>query len=331
MKKARCRVCGAAVRPARLERHMRFAHPGASPEMGRASRCAERRKGARLALSEGRSGRSRLLRFRPLILATVGVLMVGLVAMLLARVYGPKPGEGEEEVENADPNTVNVQFRTDDGFELKGTYYRTGSSAPLVILVHGLNEDRKAYNSFIPQLRSSGFNVLAFDSRGHGQSLYQNGRRRPWTDESGLGFTEDDFRAMPLDIAAAEQYALASFESAPLVAIVGASIGANEALHFAASREIPELRALVLLSPGRDYRGLESGPPAQNLSERGTVAIFFAASQGDSSSSICALELHAGFKGRREIDIQPGSAHGTGLLSNAELCNKLLAFLKENL
>ncbi|MGQ9582585.1 MAG: alpha/beta hydrolase [Thermoplasmatota archaeon] len=305
MRRRRCPVCRARVRAGRLREHMRAVH------------------------REGR-GHPALVRFRLHLLAAGGILAVGLVATLLIQLSRQPLDEGGEEVGPVDPGATAVQFRTDDGFELKGVYYRTCSSAPLVILVHGLNEDRRAYDPIVPLLRSSGYNVLAFDSRGHGESLYQSGRRRPWADP-GSGFTEEDFRAMHLDIVAAKQYAMAMFESAPLVAVVGASIGANEALQFAAEGQTPEVRALVLLSPGSDYRGVESGPPARTLSERGDVAVLFAASQGDSASMSCAIELHAAFLGPRELDVQPGDAHGTGLLSNAELRQKLLDFLKEHL
>ncbi len=305
MKRRCCPLCGARVRAGRLKEHMR-------------------------ALHRGGRGRPAGAQFRLQLLAAGAILAVGLVATLLIQLTRQPPGEEGEEVGVVDPSAIGVHFRTDDGFELKGVYHRTCSSAPLVILVHGLNEDRRAYDSLVPLLRSSGFNVLAFDSRGHGESLYQSGRRRPWSDPLS-GFAEEDFRAMRLDIVAAKQYALAMFDCAPLVAVVGASIGANEALQFAAERQMPEVRALVLLSPGSDYRGVESGPPARVLSERGEVAVFFAASQGDSESMSCAIELHSAFLGPRELDVQPGSAHGTGLLSNPELCQKLLAFLKEHL
>jgi dienelactone hydrolase len=256
------------------------------------------------------------------VIAIIAVIVIAAVLMLQ-----PKKGDGGENAPPpADPNAVQVTFGTEDGWQLKGTFYRGSPSAPLVIMVHGLNEARGYWgDSIISELRAKGLNILAFDSRGHGESIKVNGVKRDWK-----AFSEDEFPKMTLDINAAKQYAYANFPFAPRIAVVGASIGANEALAFAASANGTEVRTVVLLSPGTDYRGIESGPPAQALGLRGGVALFIAAGEADSGALPCSRSLNETYPGTKRLLTQSGGAHGTVLLTYDGIRREIVDFILAN-
>jgi pimeloyl-ACP methyl ester carboxylesterase len=151
-----------------------------------------------------------------------------------------------------------VSFLTDDGVLIVGTYYSPSSShqtAPkAVILLHMLGRNRNDWNTFASILsnRSNGFAVLSIDLRGHGESINQNGNAI-----SFQSFTPIDFNKMILDVKAAKHF-LVTQKNIPHnnIAIVGASIGANVGLKYAASD--PSIKAVVLLSPGLDYKGVST-------------------------------------------------------------------------
>lgn len=83
--------------------------------------------------------------------------------------------------------------------------------------------------------------------RGHGKSVNQNGTFQ--------SFTPNDFNKMKLDVKAAKQFLVTQKGINPKnIAIVGASIGANVALKYAAVD--PSIKAVVLLSPGLHYKGV---------------------------------------------------------------------------
>ena len=116
-----------------------------------------------------------------------------------------------------------------------------------------LGHNRNDWNGFAPTLSNSsnGYAVLSIDLRGHGESTSQNGN----TSISFQSFTPDDFKKMVMDVKAAKHFLVTQKNINPNnVAIIGASIGANVASNYAAS--YPLVKAVVLLSPGLDYKGV---------------------------------------------------------------------------
>jgi dienelactone hydrolase len=158
---------------------------------------------------------------------------------------------------NSTQSRQKVSFLTDDSVFIVGTYYSPAASnkktsTDAIILLHMLGRDRNDWNSFASTLTNStnGYPALAIDLRGYGESVNQNGRAI-----SFQSFTPDDFNKMMLDIKAAKKFLVTQKGINPnYIAIVGASIGANVALKYAAMD--PSIKAVVPLSPGLDYKGV---------------------------------------------------------------------------
>ncbi len=293
MRHARCRVCGMKVGMDRLDAHMRAVH--------------------------GRGKRARIV---PLAVAVSAVVLVTAVAIFLIR---QSPGREETALPPADPNAVAVSFTTDDGWLIKGTYFIGDPSMPLLILVPGVNESRGAFGPLVTELRAKGYDVLAYDPRGVGESTFHNGVKTTW-----LSFSDMDFQASVQDLVAAKYYALSSFQSAPRIGIIGASIGANEALVFAANETSPELKALVLLSPGDNFRGIESAPALAAINQQASRPdILFATSQGDASSAASAQNLNLTYAGKHQLALLTGDRHGTVMLTDPTFRTQVVDFLAD--
>lgn len=292
MRTVRCRVCGERVRKDRIGSHMSAVH---------------------------RAGRG--LRVLPLLASIVAIVAVTSAAIWFIRQPAPPEGEDGGIV---DPDAAAIQFNTEDGWVIKGTYYHVDQSMPVVILAAGIGEGRQAFGPLVDELRARRYNVLAYDPRGVGESVYHNGVKTVWQD-----MFDADFRAGTKDVASAMYYARATFPSRG-VAVLGASLGANQALASAASDGPPDLRALVLLSPGTDYRGVESGPAIEALNNR-TVrpAIFFAASQGEPGAGAAASALNQSYTGKKSLELLAGGAHGTVLLTYPSFRTEIIQFLDD--
>jgi pimeloyl-ACP methyl ester carboxylesterase len=225
-----------------------------------------------------------------------------------------------------DHHATAVTFLTEDGWTIKGTFYKGDPSQPMLILVHGIGEDRRSFDTLVTDLRAKGYNVLAYDSRGMGQSTLQDGRYRDWKT-----FTEQDFKAMVNDIYSAKYYALSNFMSAPKVGIIGGSIGANEALTFACQTGASDNKALVLLSAGENYRGIQSAPAVTALNLQGAQPrIFFCAAQDDEAGSAAvALSLNASYTGPKQLEMMSGPRHGTQMLTDPAFRTKVVTFLAD--
>lgn len=189
---------------------------------------------------------------------------------------------------------------TSDGWILQGaTWNGNATTAPGIVLVHGLNEDRHSYDKLANDLAAQGDRVLAFDSRGHGLSTHRtDGSTRTLAE-----FDDADFLAMERDVDAV----------APRIhpqIVLGASVGANEALRRAVADA--GVREAVLLSAGDSYRGIDATGAAAAF--RGPI--LFMASQGDAYAARSAQDLAARHPGENTVDVVPGSAHGTNLLAD---------------
>jgi pimeloyl-ACP methyl ester carboxylesterase len=123
-----------------------------------------------------------------------------------------------------------VEFSTPDGIELSG-WFMPGSNGAGVVLLHGGGggSNRTAVLSHARVLVDHGYNVLAFDARGHGRS---SGDGMEW------GWYGD------LDIAGALDFLVSRDGIDPdRLATVGLSMGGEQAITAAASD--PRIRAVV--------------------------------------------------------------------------------------
>jgi alpha-beta hydrolase superfamily lysophospholipase len=211
-----------------------------------------------------------------------------------------------------------VSFLTDDKVLVAGTYYspsasnKNTSAADAIILLHMLGRDRNDWNTFASTLsnNSKGYTVLSLDLRGHGQSVNQNGKAI-----SFQSFTPDDFNKMVLDVKAAKQFLVTQKGINPNnIAIVGASIGANVALKYAVSD--PSIKAIVLLSPGLDYKGVTTSDAITKFMN----PIYIAASGKDPIAGSDPQTLCNAINCGNNLKVyQDSNSHGTDMFLDSSL------------
>jgi pimeloyl-ACP methyl ester carboxylesterase len=226
---------------------------------------------------------------------------------------------------NNNNNVQTVNFLTDDGVSIIGSYYSplnvvsnsssSSTTTPTVILLHMLGKDRSTWNAFASTLsQKEGYGVLSIDLRGHGESVKQNNGNAL----SFQSFTPDDYNKMVLDVKAAKQFLITNKNANPNnVSIVGASIGANVAINYAAMD--PTIKSVVLLSPGINYRGVSTEEAITKYKNNNSV--YIAATEGDSeaadSSKILCEKINC--DGNLKIYSGGSSSHGTNMFSDQSL------------
>lgn len=198
---------------------------------------------------------------------------------------------------------------SDDGVRLQATYYGPDQvGAAGVLLLHMWEGSRQDWAAFAAQLQAAGYGVLALDLRGHG--------------ESGGARTA---AAMIQDAAVGVKLLRAREEiDGDRIFLIGASIGANVALNYAA--DDAAVRAAALLSPGEDYRGV-STPAAR--ARYGDRPLFIAASSEDAYAAASARTLAAA--GPHELLMLADQGHGTRMLGTENgLEEAILDWLESN-
>lgn len=151
-----------------------------------------------------------------------------------------------------------VRFPGADGFELEARYVASSAAdAPVAICLHQYLSDKDSWKPLLPALQEAGFTVLALDQRGHGGSTRKGSETVKVEDVPREKFGEL-LRRGPEDVKAALTWLRSKGHAAKQVVLFGSSYGCSVALLTHA--QVPEVKALVLLSPGEEYFGVDVRP-----------------------------------------------------------------------
>jgi alpha-beta hydrolase superfamily lysophospholipase len=174
---------------------------------------------------------------------------------------------------------------------------------PGLVLVHMMGSDRHAWAPLARRAQQAGYLCAAFDVRGHGESVTRSGEKISYRN-----FSTQEWLGALNDIEAARQVLLENGADPDNLALVGASLGANLALHYAVDH--PDIAALVLVAPGLDYKGIKTETAITAFGERPSLLLT---SEGDSYSASSCTALKRAASGLCELREYPGATHGTAL------------------
>ncbi len=201
-------------------------------------------------------------------------------------------------------NTMNVKLNVDN-IQIAGTYYDSNSSDG-VILLHMLPNTKEAYKEYGKELQKD-YKVIAIDFRGFGES-----------DLDWKTFDDNDWNKLVDDVHAAREYLESN--GVNKINIIGASIGANTALNYAAENK--DVNAIVLLSPGLNYRGIKTDKTIKQFD--GNILIIV--NDGDTGSYEDSKKLSE-LNNEVVLKVYKGNKHGTNML-NSEVKNLIKGFIK---
>jgi dienelactone hydrolase len=207
------------------------------------------------------------------------------------------------------PQTVTID--APDGVKLIGSFYEAGKTmSPALLLLHQWGSDRHSYDDFAKKMQAAGFNVLAIDGRGFGEST----KKLDGTSVSA-GRTDADVKAMLGDVDAAFAFLAKQENVYPAkIGIVGASYGSSLALIYAGDN--PKVAAVALLSPGLNYFGnMPTEPVIKKYSGDRALLLVAAKDDPDSAAAVSKLLSHVAYDSKwGEMTYEKGG-HGTGLFA----------------
>jgi len=212
-----------------------------------------------------------------------------------------------------------LSFTTSDNISIQATFSHPKGRAqvPAVILLHQLAGERHAWNALVQKLTENNYAVLAIDLRGHGGSTAFGESTRTYKD-----FADADYGAMIRDVRAAAAYLRGRKDvNGDRLAVIGASIGANLSLQYAA--EDMQVRTAVMLSPGLNYRSLKTLPYIESYDKR---ALFLVVAEGDTYSyeSCQQIKEAAEQASPLKLKVYKGDDHGTALLRTHEGLDEII-------
>ncbi len=186
------------------------------------------------------SGRRKALGTFVAVVGVVAALAFGMVGAQVYRItHPPRRADHAREIASVVVNVEEVAFPASDDVRLSGWLLPGDPGMPFIVMVHDLGGSKGTLLDLAVVLQKSGFNLLAFDLRGHGAS--DGGG-------SSLGIREKH------DVIGAVDYlgGLDGFGDRP-IGVYGLGMGAHAAVLAAADR--PALDVLVLdgLYPNPTY------------------------------------------------------------------------------
>lgn len=219
-----------------------------------------------------------------------------------------------------------VSFLTSDGFQIVGSWFtsnRQSGKQPAVILVHTFDTNHLQWLHIVPDLVTTGYHVLAYDIRGHGQSTFRDGEYVPLSQ-----FDLEDFDSMPLDVKGAISWLKSRTEvDAGRIAVVGADIGANIA--YVSSGSFSDVKTAVSISPVSNSDQLVL--LGDGISDFQPRSILFMAAFGDGYTYTSSEALADQTQSPKRVTGYQGAANGLTLLDIREARAELLQWLADNL
>jgi len=165
------------------------------------------------------------------ILIAIPLLIIAAVAWLGSNyLLARRPPDKADAPEHYGLNAEAAEFQSGDGLTLRGWYMPVENSVKTIVVCSGANGSLDADMHVAPWLHETGFNVLLFNWRAHGQSEGE---------VVTLGFNER------YDLIAAVQFAKS--KGAERIGVLGFSMGGTVAIDTAAVYE--DINAVVADSP----------------------------------------------------------------------------------
>ncbi|MDP3014961.1 MAG: alpha/beta fold hydrolase [bacterium] len=219
----------------------------------------------------------------------------------------------------------NIFLKTKDGVKIAANYRNIDISKyqqPIgwLVLTHMMPATKESWNDLAEEFQNIGYESIAIDLRGHGQS---DGGPKDYRK-----FSDEEHQKSILDLEAGVDYLIKNRQAAPdKIYFIGASIGANLSLQYISEHQ--EFKTAILLSQGLNYRGIKTEPLIKNLQSGQKVLFVSARDDGDNAEENQKLYGLTPASVIRKIKIYDSGGHGTDILQNqAELLNLIIEFIE---
>lgn len=247
------------------------------------------------------------------------VLLIGISVYVAVRSHHPSYVALQSFHSAGQPMIQRIELKTEDNVRIIGDYYSAATTSSRgLLLIHMMPATRTSWAEFANKMQAAGWDVLAIDLRGHGESDggpngYQN-------------FSDAEHRASHFDVEAG--VAFLQSKGIASIALGGASIGANLAIQYLALH--PDAKAAFLLSPGLDYRGVLTENAVASL--RPGQAVYYVASEDDPASASATQKLFnvtpVGVE--KQLTIFKTAGHGTTMFEREPAFANTLALWLED-
>jgi alpha-beta hydrolase superfamily lysophospholipase len=175
--KVTCPDCSTVILRKNVVKHYRRNHPGLDPR----KRMKESKEETRITKPRFEATNSKIAGVLVVIVVVILIIVAGLVMFSLINEDG-----------SGTPDRRTVFFSASDHVVINASWYQSSrSQAETIYLIHDIGGDRTIWDDYARELQSEGYNVMAIDMRGHGEStknLFNEEIVYDWTTMGHLDF-----------------------------------------------------------------------------------------------------------------------------------------------
>ncbi len=293
--KLKCPDCSIMIERKNITKHYRKMHPDLDPKRRLKETKVERPRRVFKELPK-----SAIVGMVIALFVAIILIVVALFALSLFQEDDPTPNAPRE-----------VFYTSSDGAVINGTFYSSAEiGASTIYLVHDVGDDRTVWNDYARELQGEGYNVLAIDLRGHGESLINI--RSPEITYDWTTMDSTDMLGVELDLQGAYRWVHGedtegnkNTDAGEMGSMIGVGRGGLLAFSQVARMSRDMFMSAVILSPLLDVYSLDVFQLCENY---GSVRPFmFAASEDDSVARLTY---------ERVLDprLEDGETNGVGVL-----------------
>jgi pimeloyl-ACP methyl ester carboxylesterase len=246
------------------------------------------------------------------------------VALYVVLIFSISGMELLADAQEVDLSMQEISYTTEDNMTIFGSWIvsqdpgKSPKRRPVVILLHDYGLNRRDWGVFIPDLVQRGYNVLAIDLRGHGQSRGQGG--------SSASSAEYMIKVGHLDVQAALEWIKSRKDAdKKRVALIGVGIGADIA-YICSGKFKKKLKRAVVISPS--YSAITD---ADFVGSNPRAILFCASADSKRGTTMFAVETLSNFTADpKKVVIYNSSAHGLAMFyTHPELKQEIFDWLSQ--
>ncbi|MEE8131536.1 MAG: alpha/beta fold hydrolase [Candidatus Paceibacterota bacterium] len=202
-------------------------------------------------------------------------------------------------------NMEDFFLTTKDNIKIATNLYPVENPIGWVVLTHMMPATKESWLGLAGKLQSLGYESLAIDLRGHGES---DGGHNGF-----MNFSDEEHQKSILDLETVVEYFKIRGAIPEKIIFIGASIGANLSLQYIS--EHPEFKTAILLSPGLNYKGIKTEPMVEKLKEGQRVLFVSSRDDGPNAEQNQKLFDLTPTGVEKDLIIYKNSGHGTSMLA----------------
>lgn len=318
-RRIKCPDCGREVLERNMRNHYRRLHPNLDPY-------------TRIKEAERSFKKPRRIKFDvktsplvPIIGAIVIAVLLVIAGLLVYSTFSDGAGP---------PGPRDIFYAASDGAVINATYYGCGEpDRPTIFLIHDIGGNREQWSEFAKYLRDKGFNVMAPDLRGHGESTnsLEAGVHYDWREMDPEDFEEvgRDIEAGAKWIRDTDEEGEKNTDASTGAALIGVGRGGQFALNQASRMSRKDQKTLQFLSACMISPIMDTVLDLEQVAENwGDVRpIMFAGSEGD-GNAVNAIDKLMERRPENGMEVMvDGSDQGVSLVKKDPVKNGILTNL----